>query len=438
MNKDIKDVINSDVLVIGGGTAGFGAAVAAARQGLNVYLMEATDKLGGVMAKCPGMPIADAYPKDKPMGGILEEYLNRLYNMDPPAAEKRKCYEAGYGPEVHYDCALAQLTLFQMLEEAGVNLILNTTAIEPIMDENKVKGVIYYNKTGEHNIFSKILIDCSGDGDITAKAGVPFEMGEEINGHMMAVALTFYLSNVDKDRIPDSDDPYHRKIAEKGIKSGRLHKDFHGIYWMPGLHVNSLFFNAVNILNIDGTKPQEVTKATIKAMKVAHQLVSFLKEEIPGFENAYIESMGSRVGVRETRRFEGMYKITADDLFIGKKFSDGILCSDAAVDDVARGSYAASKTISLIDKGVCYQIPYRCLVPKKIENLLFAGRLISADSVAMASTRSMAMCMGMGHACGVAADLAIKNNKFVQDIDFDELIKKLQEQGVHGLAGEKL
>jgi len=436
MNENIRDM-NSDVLVIGGGIAGFGAAVAAARQRLNVYLLEATDKLGGVMAKCPGMPIGDAYPEDKPMGGILEEYLNRLYKRDPPAAEKRKCNLAAFGPEVHYDYATAQLTLFQMVEEAGVNLLINVTAIEPIMGGNKVKGVIYYDRTGGHTIYSKILIDCSGDGDITAKAGVPFEKGDEDTGNMMAVTLTFYMANVDKDRIPDFGDPWNKKIAEKGIKSGRLHKDLHKIYWMPGFHKNSLYFNCVHIINVDGTKPQEVMKASIEAIKRAHQLASFLKEEIPGFENAYIESMGSTVGVRETRRFEGMYKLTEDDIFTGKKFSDGILCCDNAVDIVFRGTNTMRHT-SLRKKGVYYQIPYRCLVPKKIENLLFAGRLISADSVAMASMRGMSTCMGLGQAAGIAASMSIINKKQVQKIDCDELIKKLQERGVHGLAGEKL
>jgi len=436
MNENIQD-INSDVLVIGGGTAGCGAAVAAARQGLNVYLLEATDKIGGVMATCPGMPIGAAYPKDKPMGGILEELINRLNKMDPPAVDIRQCCLIEFGPEVFYDIEILFFSLFQMLEEAGVNLLLNATAIEPIIDGKKVKGVIYYDRTGKHVIYTKILIDCSGDGDITAKAGVPFEKGDEVNGNMMAVTLTFYLSNIDKDRIPDFGDPWNKKIAKKGIKSGRLHKDLNKIYWMLGFHKNSLYFNCVHIRNIDGTKPLEVMKASIEARKRAHQLASFLKEEIPGFENAYIESMGSTVGVRETRRFEGMYKLTEDDIFTGKKFSDGVVCCDNAVDDVFRGSNTMKHT-SLRKKGVYYQVPYRCMVPKKIENLLFAGRLISADSVAMASTRSMAMCMGMGHACGVAADLAIKNNTPVQDIDCDELIKKLQEQSVHGLAGEKL
>jgi len=274
-------------------------------------------------------------------------------------------------------------------------------------------------------------------GDITAKAGVPFEKGDEDTGNMMGVTLTFYMANVNTNKILEFSDPFFTKYAEKGIKSGKLHRDLHEIYWMPGFHKNTIYFNSVNIKNVDGTKPQEVMKASIEAIKRAHQLASFLKEEIPGFENAYIESIGSTVGVRETRRFEGMYKLTEDDIFTGKKFSDGILCCDNAVDIVFRGTNTMRHT-SLRKKGVYYQIPYRCLVPKKIENLLFAGRLISADSVAMASMRGMSTCMGLGQAAGIAASMSIINKKQVQKIDCDELIKKLQERGVHGLAGEKL
>ena len=436
MNKNIKD-INSDVLVVGGGPAGFGASVAAARQGLNVYLLEATDKLGGVMAKCPGMPIGAAYPKDKPMGGILDDLINRLNEMDPPAVDIRQCRLVEFGPEVFYDPEILFFTLFQMAEEAGVNLLLNTTAIEPIMDGNKVKEVIYYDRTGKHTIYAKILIDCSGDGDITAKAGVPFEIGDEVNGNMMGVTLTFYMANVNTNNILEFADQFFTKYAEKGIKSGRLHKDLHKIYWMPGFHKNTIFFNSVNIKDVDGTKPLEVMKASIEARKRAHQLASFLKEEIHGFENAYIESMGSTVGVRETRRFEGMYKLTEDDIFIGKKFSDGVVCCDNAVDDVFRGSNTMKHT-SLRKKGVYYQVPYRCIVPKKIENLLFAGRLISADSVAMASMRGMSTCMGLGQAAGIAANMSIINKKQVQKINCEKLIKQLKKQGVNGLVGEKL
>lgn len=428
--------MDSDLVVIGGGPAGFGAAVAASRKGLNVCLLESGGLIGGIMATCPGMPIGAAYPNGMSIGGILDEFLNRLFRMNPPAAEKRNCRLVEFGPEVFYDHEIAIYTLYEMLEEAGVNLLLNTPALDPVMDSHNVTGVTYYDKSGNHAISAKALIDCSGDGDIAAKAGVPFEKGDEAQGHMMAVSLTFFMVNVEADKIEEYDDPYFKKYAQKGIASGRLHEDLHEIYWFPGFHNNTIFFNAVHIKDVDGTNPVDVARATIEARKRIRQLADFFKEEIPGFEKSHIETMGPSVGVRETRRFEGLYRLTGDDIFSGRKFPDGVVCCDNAVDIVCRGSNI-SKNTSLIKNGLYYQVPFRCMLPKHFENLLFAGRCISADSIALASVRGMATCMGMGQAAGNAAAMAIKDNKPIQNINYKELIQELKNDGVNGLNGNE-
>jgi hypothetical protein len=432
MQKDIKNIIDSDVVVTGGGPAGFGAAVAASRQGLNVCLLESSNIIGGIMATCPGMPIGAAYPNGMSIGGILDEFLKRLYTMNPPAAEKRKCRLTEFGPEVFYDHEIAIFTLFEMLQEAGVKLLLNATALEPILDENKVTGVIYYDKNGKNTISTKVLIDCSGDGYMAAKAGVPFEKGDEAQGQMMAVSLTFSMGNVEVDKIEEYDDPYFTKYAQKGISSGRLHEDLHKIYWFPGFHDNTIFFNAVHIKDVDGTNPFDVTGAVIEARKRVRQLGNFFKEEIRGFEKSHIGTMAPSVGVRETRRFEGLYRLSGDHVFSGRKFSDGVVCCDNAVDNVCRGSNI-SEYISLIKYGKYYQVPFRCMLPRHIENLLFAGRCISADSVALASVRGMATCMGLGQAAGTAAGKSIREKKRIQNINFEELIQELREHGVNGL-----
>ena len=217
MQEYSKTVTDSDVVVIGGGPAGFGAAVAASRKGVNVCLLESGDLIGGIMATCPGMPIGAAYPNGMSIGGILDEFLNRLYSMNPPAAEKRKCRLAEFGPEVFYDHETAISTLFQMLQEAGVNLLTNATALEAIRDQNKITGTIYYDKNGKNIISTRVLIDCSGDGYIAAKAGVPFEKGDEAQGHMMAVSLTFFMVNVAVDKIEEYEDPYFTKYAQKEL-----------------------------------------------------------------------------------------------------------------------------------------------------------------------------------------------------------------------------
>ena len=171
--------IETDVLVIGGGTAGFGAAVAAGRQGLRVTLLEATTKIGGVMAFCPGMPWGGGYPVDRIIGGLIEELTERLMAMDPPAAEKRPCTLENFGPEIIYDHDIATLTMVEMLEEAGVQTRLGATALEPEMDGNRIASVSCCDRNGPFIIRPGVVIDCSGDGDISAKAGVPYALGDE-------------------------------------------------------------------------------------------------------------------------------------------------------------------------------------------------------------------------------------------------------------------
>jgi len=432
MKGNIPNKIDADVVVIGGGPAGIGAALAASRKGLNVCLLESGDLVGGIMATCPGMPIGAAYPNGSSIGGILDEFLNRLYRMNPPAAEKRNCRLAEFGPEVFYDHEIAILTLFQMLQEAGVNFLLNATALTPVLDNEKVTGVVYYDKNGQHTVSARVVIDCSGDGYIAARAGVPFEKGDQTRGHMMAVSLTFFMVNVEAEKIEEYDDPYFVKYAQKGIAAGRLHEDLHQIYWFPGFHKNTIYFNAVHIKDVDGTNPLEVAGATVEARKRVRQLAAFFKEAIRGFENSHIETMGPAVGIRETRRFEGRYRLTADDIFGGKKFEDGIVCCDNAVDIVCRGSNISNYT-SLLQNGFYYQVPFRCMVPRQIENLLIAGRCICADPVAFASVRGMSTCMGLGQAAGTAAAKSLRDKQRIQNINCAELVHELREDGVNGL-----
>ena len=181
----------TDVLVIGGGTAGFGAAIAAAREGLTVILLEATSKIGGVMAFCPGMPWGGAYPTDQIIGGIIEELTERLTSLDPPAAEKRACTLENFGPEIIYDHDVATLTMFEMLEEAGVQVRLGAIALDPEMEGSTVTAVYCCDRHGPFAVQPKMVIDCSGDGDISAKAGVPYSLGDS-RGNMMGVTLSFH------------------------------------------------------------------------------------------------------------------------------------------------------------------------------------------------------------------------------------------------------
>lgn len=426
----------TDVLVIGGGTAGFGAAVAAGRLGLRTILLEAGSKVGGVMAFCPGMPWGGAYPLNTIIGGLMEELSTRLATMSPPAAEKRHCTLENFGAEIQYDHDIATLTMFEMLEEAGVDYRLNATATAPVMEGNRIAAVEYFDRHGAHVLRPKIVIDCSGDGDISAKAGVPYKLGDD-KGNMMGVTLTFYMEGADWARVFSEGDPYFQRYTAKGIAEGRLHEDLSKLYLMKGFHKDTVYCNSVVIRGVDGTNPKEVSRATQEGRRRCLQMAQFLRDDVPGFETARMSNLGPTVGVRETRKLEGMLQISGADLAQGTKYPDGIVCCDNPIDDVMRSSDEMTHE-AIVAPGSYYTLPFRALVPKQIENLMFAGRILSADPVAFASVRGMPQCMAMGQACGTAAAQAITTGKPVQDLDTDQLVRALQGQGVHGLGGTPL
>ena len=423
---------HTDVLVIGGGTAGFAAALAAARQGVEVTLLEASSKVGGVMAFCPGMPWGGGYPQDQIIGGILEELTRRLEAMSPPAAFKRTCTLDNFGPEILYDHDIATLTMFEMLEEAGVRCLLGATALEPEMAHNTIQSLTCCDRRGLFRVVPRIVIDCSGDGDISAKAGVPFQLGDS-SGNMMAVTISFHMSGVDCAAAFADPDPYFEAYAAKGIAEGRLHPDLAKLYLMEGFHPSTVFCNSVHIRGVNGTDPLDVTRATQEGRRRCHQLAQFLRSDVPGFEKAFMTNLSPTTGVRETRKLQGVYRLTGGDLARGTKFADGIVACDNPVDDVMRADSDMSHDAAL-QKGDFYTIPFRCLLPEQIENLMFAGRILSADPVAFASVRGMPQCMAMGQAAGIAAWLCIAANTPVQQVPFEKLVAILSAQGVNRLA----
>jgi hypothetical protein len=424
--------VEADVVVVGGGTAGFGAAVSAGRLGLDVVLVEASSKIGGVMAFCPGMPWGGAYPADRIIGGLTEELTVRLANMQPPAAEKRPCALENFGPEIVYDHDVATLTMFEMLDEAGVDVRVNTAAIAPVLDGRTIAGIDCFDRRGPFSITPKIVIDCSGDGDIAAKAGVPFTVGDD-GGNTMGVTTSFFMEGVDWELAFAEPDPYFTRFAAVGVAEGRLHPDVAKMYLMKGFHHGSVFCNSVHVRGVDGTDPAAIGRATQEGRRRCLQLARFLQTDVPGFANAHMTQLSPTVGVRETRKLEGMYRLTGTDIAHGTKFDDAIVCCDNPVDDVMRTT-AAMTHDSSVPEGDHYTIPFRSLVPNELTNLMFAGRIVSADPVAFASVRGMPQCIAMGQATGTAAALALAAGCDVQAIDTQQLVADLTRQGVHGLT----
>lgn len=421
--------LHGDILVIGGGMTGIGAAIAAGRKGLKVYLVEASRSIGGVMTSCLGMPWGAGYPIDKSVGGIFQELVERLCAMEPPAAEKRACSLHEFGAEVLYDYDTAIYTLYSMLDEAGVQVLLNTIAIEPNMNKETIESIKLCDKTGELILHAKVFLDCSGDGDISAKAGVQYKIGDD-QDRMMGATLTFLMENAKWDIIfKEGFDPYFRQYTKEAIKNGEIHKDLFKLYLMKGFHKDTVFFNSVVVTGVNGMDQNAVTRATQEARKRAHDLKNFVIQKIPGFEQAKMVNTGVQIGVRETRKLEGMHYLTGQELAKATKFKDGIVACDNPIDDVMRGDSSMTHD-SIVEEGTYYTIPFRALVPKVVNNLMFAGRLISADSTAFASVRGMPQCMQMGQAIATAANIAIENDLPVQKINMSKLVDQLKADQV--------
>lgn len=428
--------IETDVLVIGGGTAGFGAAYAAASQGARVRLVEGTSKIGGVMAFCPGMPWGGGFPIGRSIGGVFDTLTTTLCTMQPRSAEIRPSTLANFGAEVIYDHEAAVFAMFQMLEDVGVEVHLNTFASTPVMEGARIVAVDCHDRTGPLTIAAGMVIDCSGDGDISAKAGVPFALGDG-RGNMMGVTLSFSMLGAPWDQVFAGDDPYFTKEAARGIANGRLHPDLAKLYLMRGFHPDTVFCNSVHIRGVDGTDPQQVAKATQEGRRRCRKLAQFLIDCVPGFEHARMSELGPTIGVRETRKLEAVHRILAQDIAAATKFADGIVCCDNPVDDVMR-SDAAMTHDAIVAEGSYYTIPFQAMVPRQIENLLFAGRLVCADPAAFASVRGMPQCMAMGEAVGIAATIAQTRGLAVQALDPAEIVSALSARGVRGIGGEAL
>ncbi len=429
----------ADVLVFGAGPAGIAAAIAAAREGQKVSLIEVQNVIGGVMSSCPGMMLGSGYPCNKSIGGFFEEFVSRLYHHDPPVAERRACSLANFGDEVVYDYEYALSALYDMLAEADVEVLLNHIPHHVHVADEAIRSVEVVSTQGCDTFVSKMYLDCTGNGDVAARAGVPAQLGDD-RGMMMGVSLTFFMANVDWDKaFAESSDPYYERYAEEGIEKGRLPRTLPQIYMLRGFRDGTVFFNTVTIAGVDGTQSRSVAKGTREARLQVMDLAGFCREEMPGFENSYLTYIGPTVGVRETRRLEGLYRLTYADVAAATKFDDGIVACDSPLDEVFRDesmSYYSHE--AALPPGEFYTIPFRTLVPRKIKNLLFAGRVRSVDAKAFATGRGMPQCMAMGQSVGVGAALANAGSCRVQEIDTKLVVERLLALGVHGIGGQPL
>ena len=391
------------------------------------------------MSACPGMMLGAGYPLGQSIGGFFEELVQRLYAMTPPRAERRVCSLENFGEEVVYDFEFGLQELNLMLEESGAKLYTGAIPLTVEMDGEQIGAIQICHRDGIRRHTARIYIDCTGNGDIAHRAGVKSETGDN-KGTLMGGTLTFFMEGVDCDKVFGGEDPYFMDIARKGIQEGKIDPSLAQIYMLPGFYKDMVYLNTVTVGGLDGRSADSVEERTRIGRRRAFELARYLVEEVPGFENARLCNMGSVIGVRESRRMEGLYQLRYEEVREGRKFFDGVVACDNPLDMVFQSEddpiNASPRAVE--KENDYYTIPARCLVPRQVKNLLFAGRQISADWYSFTSIRGMPQCMGMGMGAAVIAKLALEGQLPVQEVDFAQVPVRLQAMGVRGLGDDLL
>ena len=449
-----------DVVVCGGGVAGLGAAIAAARNGASTLLVERNNGLGGD-ASVAGSALL--YQSARDARGILREIIDRMVMLNGVVTDFKTDYpphNLGSGPGVEfvvYEPEAFKQVALDMLEEAGVRLLLYTQFCEPVMEGNKTAGVFIENKSGRQAALSKVVLDCTGDADVAARAGVPCVMGRETDNKIRPVTLYFRVGNVDftrlkvfaekhADQVPGGGKGVDlergviilngfNKMVKEAVKRGELDPSIEFYVRFDNLIAgNSCRINTTRVYDIDPTNGEDLTKAELKARKQIQQLMKFLKSEIDGFESAVVLETAAHIGIRESRHIVGEYVLSPDDF--SKKFDDAVWAkktlwgpgTDMHDPDGPTGDLDRFLSPGWTAKHD-FQIPYRCLVPKDVEGLLVAGRCISAIGSMRWNTRSIQACLYTGQVVGTAAALSVNTDVLPRHVDVKTLQSKLLEQG---------
>jgi hypothetical protein len=429
----------ADVVVVGGGPGGIGAAVAAARNGADTVLIERYGYLGGMgtgglVTIIPNM--SDIHGNQH-IAGICQEWIDRLDvrgatnypkkehwgSTDKELARyyaKHSFFMERLGRPVysaHIDAEISKVILNEMVEEAGVKTYLHSWGTQPIMDGNKAKGVIFESKSGRQAILAKVVIDSTGDGDLLPYAGADFETDIPAHFRIANLSLCFWMANVDLQKAEafrDNEPEQFREMMEKSVRKG----GFGGFFGSRLKDQDSCVWFHNRFPNKSQIDVEELTRVEFEGRKKMIRTFDYFKEHMPGFEHSFIVLSAPQLGTRGSRRVIGEYMLTEADLNEDRVFEDTI----AIFPDVDRGELSIQHPNQYI--------PYRCMIPRKVDNMLVACRAFSSDVIAQEFFNLIPHCIALGQAAGTAAALTVSAGVGVRDVDYAALQDRLANQGV--------
>ena len=414
---------NYDLIVVGGGFAGVTAAVEAGRKGLQVLLIEKYNALGGAASNCLVMPFMNYWtldPQDEEKKQILtgDLFMEIVSGMEKLGG----IHKNGKS----FDEEILKLVLQRLCVENGVELLFNTTVVGVQTQAGKITSVRAWGKSRMMEFTAACFVDATGDAELAFQAGCRCQVGREEDGLCQPMTLCFRVGGIDMEQFLE-----HRleinPLYQKFQAEGRITNPRENVLLFFTMHDGIIHFNTTRVVKHDPTDPVAVTKAELIAREQVFEMHSFLKENIPGFENSYVLSTALQIGIRESRMVKGVYTLTVEDLKSLARFDDAIAVANYDID--IHNPEGAGTSHYYFGAGQWYQIPYRCLRPVDCSNLLVAGRCISSTHEAQASYRIMPFCAELGQAAGAAVALAVKGGTALADIDVSRLQAVLRSEG---------
>lgn len=419
LEMELPVLAEVDVLVCGGGPAGIGAAIRAARLGVSTMVVENQECLGGIATA--GMM---SHWGGRSSSKVMTELFDRTYEK----AKNLGWLESNNVSTNSIYHEMQKITLDEMAAEAGIRVLLCTRVCKAIVEDGRIRGVILENKSGRGVILAQRVVDATGDGDVAASAGVPFFKGREEDGRMQPCTLMFKIGGVDYSRavFPGS---FETKVH---TKRGELQAMAKELLPFPAGHVllypqateGTVVCNMTNAIEIDGTDGESVTKGLQICRSQMIPIIRFLREYVPGYENCWLMSSGSLLGIRETRHFIGKQSLTPEDILEAKIHDNWVVRRAFFNFDVHNLTGASLDKTGIQHEWKQpddYSIPYGCLLPEKVDNLLLSGRNISGSHLAHSNYRIMSVCIALGEAAGTAAALSVKQNVPLAALDVKDI-----------------
>jgi hypothetical protein len=433
--------VNTDVCIAGGGISGSSAAIAAGRLGVDVLLVEANAFLGGTATASLVTPFMSNRIGDEDLSkGVFTDIVAALEAHDGAQRDRSR------PGVIWFDKEILKYVLNDLVISAGCRMMLNTWGETPLVKDGVCEGIIVDNKSGRLAILADVVIDSTGDGDMAAKAGCPFEMGRGYDQYTQSTTLIFRMGGVDTDRAfaaqaerldrPDDMIPPDYMFADifrREVAAGNFPADIPigSVYFEHTLSPGVVSINATRAFEVDATNAGDLTYAAVETRRQAIALSELMIRNFPGFEHSFLQETGIQVGIRESRRILGEYQLTGSDVLHGVKFPDSIARCAFNI-DIHQADFSGGGVVGLqLEPGTNYEIPYRCLVPLGCENILLSGRCISVSHVALGSVRIMPISSSTGHAAGVAAALCVKRGVAPRRLDYSILREALLEQGAN-------